>query len=106
MHGEASVLLDVRNFVALLATLGVGLLSGIMVGTGLAGVTARALPEASWVLRFQLEDRLFAKAMPPLMLSTLLALSVACVLARRPSTPASGSKHSVHGPRARGDDSI
>ena len=65
-----------------MATLGVGLLSGIMVGTGLALFTARALPEASWVMRFQLEDRLFAKAMPPLMLGTLLALIVACVLTR------------------------
>jgi uncharacterized membrane protein len=73
--------LDVRNFTALLATLATGLLTGIMAGTGLAQYTASALPEAAWTLRFQLEDRLFSKAMPPLMLGTLLALFAACLLA-------------------------
>jgi len=33
-------------------------------------------------MRFQLEDHLFAKAMPPFMLTTLLALIVAFALAR------------------------
>jgi hypothetical protein len=68
--------LDVRHSVALVATLGTGILFGVLVGTGLAAFTARDLPETSWVMQFQLEDRLFAKAMPPLMLTTLLALSV------------------------------
>ncbi len=82
MQKEAFVALDLRNLFALIATLGVGLLAGILLGTGLAAFTARGLPESSWVLRFQLEDHLFAKAMPPLMLSTLFTLFVACVLAR------------------------
>jgi uncharacterized membrane protein len=81
MYQEAFMQLDVRNSVALIATLSVGLLAGILVGTGMTEFTARGLPESSWVLRFQLEDHLFAKAMPPLMLSTLLALIVAFVLA-------------------------
>jgi uncharacterized membrane protein len=81
MYQEAFMQLDVRISVALIATLGVGLLAGILVGTGMTEFTARGLPESSWVLRFQLEDHLFAKAMPPLMLSTLLALIVAFVLA-------------------------
>jgi uncharacterized membrane protein len=81
-HKEAFVPLDVRNSVEIAATLGAGILAGILVGTGLAAYTAKGLPETSWVMQFQLEDRLFAKAMPPLMLTTLLALIAACVLAR------------------------
>jgi len=81
-HAEAFALLNLAKSVALVATLGSGLLAGILVGTGMAEFTARGLPESSWVMRFQLEDRLFAKAMPPLMLGTLLALIAASLLAR------------------------
>jgi len=77
--------LDLRNTVALIATFGIGLLAGILVGTGLSEFTARGLPESAWVMRFQLEDHLFARAMPPLMLTTLLALIAAFALARKPS---------------------
>jgi uncharacterized membrane protein len=48
----------------------------------MAQSTARALPAAAWILRFQLEDNLFAKAMPPVMLSTLLALAAATALSQ------------------------
>lgn len=81
-QGGPPVPLDLRNAAALVATLGIGLLSGILIGTGLANYTAKGLPEISWVLGFQLEDRLFAKAMPPLMLGTLVVLVAACTLAR------------------------
>ncbi len=74
--------LDIRNSASLVATLGVGLLAGILVGTGMAQSTARALPAPAWVLRFQLEDNLFAKAMPPVMLATLLALAAATFLSQ------------------------
>ena len=74
--------LEVRNLVALVATFGVGLVAGIMVGTGLAQLSAKALPADAWVMRFQLEDLLFAKTMPPLMLGTLLALIAASPLSR------------------------
>ncbi len=74
--------LDIRHFVALGSTLGVGLLAGIMVGTGLAQLSAKALPAESWVRRFQLEDALFRKVMPPWMLGTLLALVAASALSR------------------------
>lgn len=73
---------DVRNLVALVATFGIGLLAGILVGTGLAAFTARTLPEGAWTMRFQAEDRLFSKAMPPLMLGTLMVLVGACVLSQ------------------------
>jgi len=68
------MLLVLKNTLALIAPLGSGLLAGILVGTGMAQFTAQGLAESSWVMRFQLEDQLFAKAMPPLMLSTLVAL--------------------------------
>jgi uncharacterized membrane protein len=82
MHKEAFMTLDARNTVAIAATLGTGVVAGILAGTGLAAFTAKGLPEASWVMRFQLEDRLFSKAMPPLMLTTLLALIAACISTR------------------------
>jgi uncharacterized membrane protein len=74
--------LDIKNTVGLVATFGVGLLAGILVGTGLVALTARGLSEPAWVTQFQLEDQLFARAMPPFMLSTLVLLIAACVLAR------------------------
>ena len=76
------MLFALRNIVTFLALLGAGLLAGVLVGTGMAQFTAQDLPESSWVMRFQLEDHLFAKVMPPIMLSTLLALIVAFVVSR------------------------
>jgi hypothetical protein len=67
---------------AVIAVVSVGLTAGLMVGTGMNGATERNLPETSWTLRFQAEDRLFAKAMPPIYLATLLAQVVAGVLNR------------------------
>jgi len=69
-----------RLVVAVLAVVLIGLLAGLLVGTGLANLTAKGLPEASWTLRFQMEDALFAKAMPPLFLLTLVLLSASAVL--------------------------
>ena len=74
--------LEPRDAIALVATFSIGVFAGILIGTGLTGYTARGLPEISWTLQFQLEDQLFAKAMPPLMLGTLVALAAACVLGR------------------------
>jgi len=48
----------------------------------MAQSTARALPAPAWILRFQLEDKLFAKAMPPIMLSTLIVLAGATALSQ------------------------
>jgi uncharacterized membrane protein len=79
---ESLVLLDPNNTTGVIATLGFGVLAGVLIGTGLAGYAARGLPEISWTLQFQLEDRLFAKAMPPLMLGSLLALVTASLLSR------------------------
>ena len=73
---------ELKQCIALVATLGIGLLAGTLAGTGLAEFTARHLPEASWTMRFQLEDSLFARVMPPFMLSTLVALGVSSTLAQ------------------------
>lgn len=63
-----------------MATLAIGCWPGILAGTGMAAFTARTLAEGAWTMRFQAEDRLFSKAMPPLMLGTPLVLAGACVL--------------------------
>ncbi len=71
-----------RVVVSMIAVVAVGLVAGLLLGTGMSGYTARSLPEASWVLRFQAEDRLFAKVMPPIFLVTLLLQVAACALTR------------------------
>jgi hypothetical protein len=58
------------KIVAGFAVVLVGLVAGLLLGTGMAAWTARGLPESSWTMRFQLEDALFAKTMPPLFLVT------------------------------------
>ena len=74
--------LVLRNTVAILSTLEIGLIAGILLGTGMSAYTAKGLSETSWTLQFQLQDALFSKAMPPLMLSTLLILVITAVLGR------------------------
>jgi hypothetical protein len=67
---------DNVKIVAGFAVVLVGLVAGLLLGTGMAAWTARGLPESSWTMRFQLEDALFAKTMPPLFLVTLGLLVV------------------------------
>ena len=71
-----------RYGVVLLAVVTIGLVAGSLVGTGLVGFSAKGLPEQMWTKSFQLEDALFAKAMPPLFLTTLAAMFVACLVTR------------------------
>jgi len=71
-----------RYGVVLLAVVAIGLVAGILLGTGMSGFTAKGLSEAMWTKSFQLEDALFAKAMPPFMLTTLAALLVSCFVTR------------------------
>jgi uncharacterized membrane protein len=51
-----------------------GLISGQMLAIGLANQAVRSLPETSWTLRFQAENTLFSKTMPPAVLLPLLGL--------------------------------
>jgi uncharacterized membrane protein len=69
-----------RDVLSTLSVFCIGMVAGLMFGTGLAAYTAKGLPEKSYTLRFQLEDALFAKAMPPLMLATLILLAAAATL--------------------------
>jgi hypothetical protein len=51
-----------------------GLLAGQMLAIALANHAARELPETTWTLRFQAENKLFTKTMPPSLLLPLLGL--------------------------------
>ena len=51
-----------------------GLIAGQMLAVGLANRAARSLPETSWTLRFQAENKLFTRTMPPSLLLPLFGL--------------------------------
>ena len=57
-----------------------GLLAGQMLAIALANHAARKLPETSWTLRFQVEDKLFTKTMPLALLLPLFGLSCSAFL--------------------------
>jgi len=60
--------------VAVIAVILTGLIAGQMLAIGLANRAARSLPERSWTLRFQAENKLFTKTMPPALLLPLIGL--------------------------------
>ena len=64
----------IRDTVAMVSLAALGLLAGMMLGILIAGYAARGLPEESWTLRFQIENRLFTKTMPPSLMLPLLGL--------------------------------
>jgi uncharacterized membrane protein len=51
-----------------------GLMAGQMLAIALANHAARELPETTWTLRFQVEDKLFTKTMPLSLLLPLFGL--------------------------------
>jgi hypothetical protein len=51
-----------------------GLIAGQMLAIALANYAARKLPETAWTLRFQVENKLFTKTMPPSLLLPILGL--------------------------------
>jgi uncharacterized membrane protein len=51
-----------------------GLISGQMLAIGIANWAARGLPEMSWTLRFQLENKLFTKTMPPSLIGPMVGI--------------------------------
>ncbi len=71
-----------RDTVAIGSLSSLGLLAGMMLGIFIAGYAARGLPEESWTLRFQLENRLFTKTMPPSLMLPLLGLIASVPLTR------------------------
>jgi Domain of unknown function (DUF1772) len=72
----------IRDTVAIGSLLALGLLAGMMLGIFIAGYAARGLPEKSWTLRFQLENHLFTKTMPPALMLPLLGLVASVLLTR------------------------
>jgi hypothetical protein len=60
--------------VAVISVILTGLIAGQMLAIGLANRAARNLPEISWTLRFQAENKLFTKTMPPALLLPLVGL--------------------------------
>ena len=59
----------VLHAVAIFSVFAVGLIAGQMLAIGIANYAARVLPETSWTLRFQSENNLFAKTMPPFLIA-------------------------------------
>jgi uncharacterized membrane protein len=51
-----------------------GIISGQMLAIGIANWAARGLPEVSWTLRFQLENKLFTKTMPPSLIGPTVGI--------------------------------
>jgi hypothetical protein len=72
----------IRDTVAVVSLSALGLLAGMMLGILIAGYAARGLPEESWTRRFQLENRLFTKTMPPSLMLPLLGLIASVRLTR------------------------
>ncbi len=60
--------------IAIAAVVFSGLIAGQMVAIGLADQAVRSLPETSWTLRFQAENTLFTKTMPPALIVPLAGL--------------------------------
>jgi hypothetical protein len=72
----------IRDTVPIVSLSALGLLAGMMLGIFIAGYAARGLPEESWTRRFQLENRLFTKTMPPSLMLPLLGLIASVPLTR------------------------
>jgi hypothetical protein len=71
-----------RYAVAVFAVILLGLVAGLLLGTGMTNYTAKGLPEASWTTGFQYEDALFGKVMPSFFITTLVALTLSGFLTR------------------------
>jgi len=68
--------------VQMLAVLMVGLIAGLMVGTGIEQHSLRALSASAWVTEHQVMDSWFRVIMPPYWNVTALMLVVAAFLSR------------------------
>jgi uncharacterized membrane protein len=68
--------------VQMLAVLMVGLIAGLMVGTGIEQHSLRALSASAWVTEHQVMDSWFRVIMPPYWNVTALMLVIAAFLSR------------------------
>jgi uncharacterized membrane protein len=65
---------DILQWVMFATALLSGLISGQMLAIAIANWAARDLPEMSWTLRFQAENRLFTKTMPPSLMTPTVGI--------------------------------
>ena len=65
---------DIAQWVLAATALLSGIISGQMLAIGIANWAARGLPEMSWTLRFQLENKLFTKTMPPSLIGPMVGI--------------------------------
>jgi uncharacterized membrane protein len=63
-----------------LAVVLVGMMAGLMFGTGMDQYTHRLLSSSAWVNEHQVMDALFSRVLPPLWNVTMLSLAVAALL--------------------------
>lgn len=73
---------QLRRFVPIVAVVLVGLLAGLMIGTGMDQYTHRQLAMTPWVTEHQVMDALFRRVLPTWWNLTALALIVSAVLTR------------------------
>jgi len=71
-----------RHGVQILAVVMVGLIAGLMLGTGIEQHSLRALTASAWVTEHQVMDSWFRVIMPPFWNATALVLILAAVLSR------------------------
>jgi uncharacterized membrane protein len=71
-----------RRFVPILAVVLVGLIAGLMIGTGMDQYTHRQLAMTPWVIEHQVMDALFRRVLPSWWYLTALLLVVSAVLTR------------------------
>lgn len=70
-----------RCSLAVFSVVAIGLVAGMMLGSGMQFFTYRSLPETSWTLQHQAVDGLFSRVMPPTFITTLIALVAMAILA-------------------------
>ncbi len=73
---------DVRGALCFLAVVLTGLMSGLMLGTGMDQYTHRLLNAGAWVTEHQVMDALFRRWLPPSWNLTTALLAVAAVFSR------------------------
>ena len=73
---------DILQWVLVAAALLSGLISGQMLAIAIANWAARDLPEMRWTLRFQVENKLFTKTMPPSLIGVMVAIIGALFLVK------------------------
>ena len=61
--------------VAIVSVFAVGIIAGQMLAIAIANYAVLGLPETSWTLRFQSENDLFTKTMPPFLIAPTIGLA-------------------------------